>query len=191
MSSGEWEQIKKSRSFQKSECNISLSSLKEVCRLGQGAFGTVFLVEDSSHSYALKRVSKGHAARCGTCESLCWERDLLNMLDSNFLVRLYRTMKDGKRTLFPYLNLFVSYFFNISSFTSIFFLASFVPGQAVCLLPAGGRLGRRPLWPLQHAPRDLFARRAPRRHVGLLRGLRHGRPGASAREEDHLSRSQA
>jgi hypothetical protein len=37
---------------------------------------------------------KGHASRCGTCQSLCWERDLLNMLDSDFLVRLYRTMKD-------------------------------------------------------------------------------------------------
>lgn len=41
-----------------------------------------------------RALRKGHASRCGTCQSLCWERDLLNMLDSNFLVRLYRTMKD-------------------------------------------------------------------------------------------------
>ena len=84
--------------------------------LGQGAFGTVFLVEDepSQERYALKRVSqlalcspheilspkekrplrKGHALRCGTCQSLCWERDLLNMLDSNFIIRLHKTMRD-------------------------------------------------------------------------------------------------
>eukprot|EP00438_Fugacium_kawagutii_P025423 Skav235048 [mRNA] locus=scaffold824:75763:81544:- [translate_table: standard] len=126
----EWEQIKSSRSFTKIQCTIRLDALKERCRfwargptwerkialeqvrdlygefsptsgLGQGAFGTVFLVEDSDtdKTYALKRVSKGHASRCGTCQSLCWERDLLNMLDSNFLVRLYRTMKDGTRAV--------------------------------------------------------------------------------------------
>lgn len=98
----EWEQIKSSRSFQKIQCTIDLASLKELCRLGQGAFGTVFLVEERStkQTYALKRVSKGHASRCGTCQSLCWERDLLNMLDSNFLVRLYRTMKDRQFVYF-------------------------------------------------------------------------------------------
>lgn len=98
----EWEQIKSSRSFTKIQCTISLNSLKEVCRLGQGAFGIVFLVEDedTNKTYALKRVSKGHASRCGTCQSLCWERDLLNMLDSDFLVRLYRTMKDRQFVYF-------------------------------------------------------------------------------------------
>ncbi|CAE7237812.1 for [Symbiodinium natans] len=98
----EWEKIKTSRSRQKLECGCSLQSVKEVCRLGQGAFGTVFLVEDepSQERYALKRVSKGHALRCGTCQSLCWERDLLNMLDSNFIIRLHKTMRDHQFVYF-------------------------------------------------------------------------------------------
>ncbi|CAJ1386018.1 unnamed protein product [Effrenium voratum] len=36
----------------------------------------------------------------GTCQSLCWERDLLNMLDSNFIVRLHRTLKDQQFVYF-------------------------------------------------------------------------------------------
>ncbi|CAE7524039.1 egl-4 [Symbiodinium pilosum] len=98
----EWEKIKTCRSRQKLECSCSLHSVKEVCRLGQGAFGTVFLVEDepSQERYALKRVSKGHALRTGTSQSLCWERDLLNMLDSNFIVRLHKTMRDHQFVYF-------------------------------------------------------------------------------------------
>jgi len=98
----EWEKIKTCKSRQKFECSSTIHSVKEVCRLGQGAFGTVFLVEDepSQERYALKRVSKGHALRCGTCQSLCWERDLLNMLDSSFIVRLHKTMKDQQFVYF-------------------------------------------------------------------------------------------
>ncbi|CAJ1382029.1 unnamed protein product [Effrenium voratum] len=100
----QWEQQKGStcRSLQKAQCKSDLNSLHELCRLGQGAFGTVFLVKDDEarRRYALKRVSKGHSARMGTCQSLCWERDLLNMLDSNFIVRLHRTLKDQQFVYF-------------------------------------------------------------------------------------------
>lgn len=91
--------VKKKSSFCKPkpfQGPADLKRLKELCLLGSGAFGAVFLVEDISNQqrYALKRLSKGHAKRSGTTAQLCWERDLLSMLDSHFVVRLVRTYKD-------------------------------------------------------------------------------------------------
>lgn len=96
---GEWEKRKVAR------CNcaleVQLKDIRPVSLLGCGAFGRVFLVEDSSaKQYALKAVSKGHAWNQGTCVSLCWERDLLSMLDSNFIVRLFKTYKDSQYVYF-------------------------------------------------------------------------------------------
>eukprot|EP00931_Biecheleriopsis_adriatica_P053056 TRINITY_DN3098_c0_g2_i1.p1 TRINITY_DN3098_c0_g2~~TRINITY_DN3098_c0_g2_i1.p1 ORF type:complete len:1297 (+),score=172.36 TRINITY_DN3098_c0_g2_i1:90-3980(+) len=96
----EWERWKSARKSKRS-CQVHLPSLREIQRLGVGAFGKVFLVEDGSkNQYALKRVSKGHATRTGTRTVLCWERDLMNMLDSDFVVRLYKTYRDSQYIYF-------------------------------------------------------------------------------------------
>eukprot|EP00930_Biecheleria_cincta_P023386 TRINITY_DN16909_c0_g1_i4.p1 TRINITY_DN16909_c0_g1~~TRINITY_DN16909_c0_g1_i4.p1 ORF type:complete len:579 (-),score=86.20 TRINITY_DN16909_c0_g1_i4:114-1850(-) len=95
-----WEKRKVAR-YNAATVEVGLKDLRPVCLLGRGAFGRVFLVKDSSEKqYALKAVSKGHAFQQATCVSLCWERDLLSMLDSNFIVRLFKTYKDSQYVYF-------------------------------------------------------------------------------------------
>lgn len=64
--------------------------------LGRGAYGEVYLVEDTIRKkhYALKVMSKGHVQRSGIVRQVRWERELLSMLDSKFVIRLHRTMYD-------------------------------------------------------------------------------------------------
>jgi len=79
--------------------SYTLSSLEEVCLLGRGAFGEVFLVRDANvegQLFALKRLSKGHIQREEMCEYICWERDLLSMLASPFIINLLGTFKDAQ-----------------------------------------------------------------------------------------------
>mmetsp|Transcript_18735 Transcript_18735/g.41058 ORF Transcript_18735/g.41058 Transcript_18735/m.41058 type:complete len:900 (+) Transcript_18735:42-2741(+) len=82
----------------RNKCKATLRELEETCLLGKGAFGEVFLVRDPQDQegqvYALKRLSKGHILREMDLEQLCWERDLHSMLDSPFVIHLYRTFKD-------------------------------------------------------------------------------------------------
>jgi len=76
---------------------LSLTDLHEICILGKGGFGTVFLVEAPDKSqYALKRISKGFAQKLEIQDQLCWEKDLLSMVDSTFVVKLCRTFKDAQ-----------------------------------------------------------------------------------------------
>lgn len=90
----EWGELK--RRSRASACSVELGNLQGVSVLGKGAFGAVFLTQDTVEQkvYALKRVSKGHAQRAGTLDQLCWERDLLSMLDSPFIIHLFKTFKD-------------------------------------------------------------------------------------------------
>jgi len=74
----------------------ALSKLRFVDSLGKGGFGRVFLVEDSASGlhYALKMISKGHVQNSDLRRQVCWERDLLSMVDSPFVILLHRTFKD-------------------------------------------------------------------------------------------------
>ncbi|CAE8602041.1 unnamed protein product [Polarella glacialis] len=82
--------------------DIELSRLTKVCLLGKGAYGVVNLVEDpaTQKRYALKSCSKGHVKRQFAQRQVCWERELLSMVDSPFVVRLHRTFKDAQHVYF-------------------------------------------------------------------------------------------
>ncbi|CAE7630358.1 PRKG1 [Symbiodinium pilosum] len=64
--------------------------------LGRGAYGEVYLVQDTvaKKHYALKVMSKGHILRSGCVRQVRWERELLSMVDSKFVIRLHRTLYD-------------------------------------------------------------------------------------------------
>lgn len=81
---------------------ISFGEWREVAILGRGAFGTAFLIEDtgSLFRYALKRMSKGHIKKMGAERQVRWERELLSMVDSPFVIRLYRTFQDDQNIYF-------------------------------------------------------------------------------------------
>lgn len=81
---------------------VELRDLKQICLLGSGGFGAVFLVEGNNsrfgcgRRFALKRLSKGHIEKSGAIQQVCWERDLLSMVDSLFVIHLHKTFKDSQ-----------------------------------------------------------------------------------------------
>jgi serine/threonine protein kinase len=87
---------KKNNAGRKQEFNVGLDRLEKVTFLGSGSYGDVFLTKDSKTKklYALKRLSKGHVKEEQCAEQICWERDLMTMLDSPFVVKLVTTYKD-------------------------------------------------------------------------------------------------
>eukprot|EP00930_Biecheleria_cincta_P027956 TRINITY_DN19528_c0_g1_i1.p1 TRINITY_DN19528_c0_g1~~TRINITY_DN19528_c0_g1_i1.p1 ORF type:complete len:1010 (-),score=175.94 TRINITY_DN19528_c0_g1_i1:222-3230(-) len=80
------------------DSEVKMSSLRKLCLLGSGGFANVFLVEDASTNkrYALKQLSKGHVEKQQAVMQVCWERDLLMMVDSPFACLLHRTFKDAE-----------------------------------------------------------------------------------------------
>jgi len=74
-----------------------LTSLKEAAKLGEGGFGTVFLMEDEStkKEYALKSLRKSFLEEANVTEQVRSERDIMWMLDSDFIVRLLRSYSDS------------------------------------------------------------------------------------------------
>jgi len=90
--------MKKGQSGKKAASSVELARLERVTRLGSGNFGNVFLARNPStrQLYALKRLSKGYVQSTGTAQQLCWERDLMTMLDSPFVVKLVSTYKDAQ-----------------------------------------------------------------------------------------------
>jgi serine/threonine protein kinase/CRP-like cAMP-binding protein len=70
-----------------------LSQQKVIGGLGEGSFGLVYLTESETgkNRYALKVVSKDHILREGVGNMMKNERDIMMLLDSDFVVRLYRT----------------------------------------------------------------------------------------------------
>jgi cGMP-dependent protein kinase len=104
---------------------LTLNSLEQVCVLGSGAFATVTLVqarkddisprlkkkhryfasveemeEETCVQFALKRMSKGHIERMRMTEQVCWEKDLLSMVDSQFVINLIKSFKDDQYIYF-------------------------------------------------------------------------------------------
>jgi len=81
---------------------VELEELRKVCVLGRGGFGQVCLVTGPAldQRYALKTLSKGHILRRGVERLVNWERELLAMLDSPFVIKLYKTFKDPQHVYF-------------------------------------------------------------------------------------------
>jgi serine/threonine protein kinase len=82
-------------------CEVKLNELKEICILGTGGFAEVLLVEDpQENQYALKRMSKGHLIKSGAAQQVTWEKELLTMVDSVFVIALHRAMMDEQNVYF-------------------------------------------------------------------------------------------
>lgn len=75
--------------------DVPLQSLQVLRLLGQGGFGSVFLVQNGQ-KYALKRLSKGWVMQAKAQRQVALERDLLAMVDSEFIIKLYKTYKDDQ-----------------------------------------------------------------------------------------------
>eukprot|EP00435_Cladocopium_sp_Y103_P057093 s211_g19.t1 len=80
----------------------NLENLSKLQLLGRGAYGEVTLVEDMvrKRRYALKAMSKGHLQRKGVVRQIRWERELLSMVDSPFVIKLHRTLQDDQHIFF-------------------------------------------------------------------------------------------
>ncbi|KAL3832372.1 hypothetical protein ACJMK2_024022 [Sinanodonta woodiana] len=79
--------------------NLKLENLQRVTPLGSGGFGRVILVQDkinSSETYALKILSKQRIVAIGYQERILNEKNILAELKSDFIVRLYKTVKDDE-----------------------------------------------------------------------------------------------
>jgi len=75
--------------------HIPFSDLEMVRLLGEGGFGSVFLARTPrGEEFALKRLSKGYVVKAQAEKQVALERDILTMVDSNFIIKLYQTYKD-------------------------------------------------------------------------------------------------
>ncbi|KAL7054680.1 hypothetical protein AAHC03_025852 [Spirometra sp. Aus1] len=87
-----------SREYQIVE-NLRISDLERVAVIGQGGFGRVELVRpvnDSSISFALKRMKKVHIVETKQQEHVHSEKRILLCVDSPFICKLFKTYKDTK-----------------------------------------------------------------------------------------------
>ena len=77
--------------------DLALADLKVIGTLGKGSFGFVQLVKSdksANKTFALKGVSKVQIAELGQQEHIMSEKNTMCKFDSDFLIRLYSTMKD-------------------------------------------------------------------------------------------------
>mmetsp|Transcript_43253 Transcript_43253/g.108654 ORF Transcript_43253/g.108654 Transcript_43253/m.108654 type:complete len:354 (-) Transcript_43253:50-1111(-) len=83
-------------------CEVEREDLTRIRFLGRGGFGSVDLVREREGEvrYALKKMSKGLIQQNELCEQVCWERDLMLMVDSPFIIHLFRTYKDDQHIYF-------------------------------------------------------------------------------------------
>ena len=76
-----------------------LSSFKLLSTLGMGGFGRVELIQDKenkSSTYALKCLIKQHVVETKQQEHVFNEKKILMMLESPFIINLYKTFKDKR-----------------------------------------------------------------------------------------------
>jgi len=75
---------------------IGREHINKLRLLGRGAFGEVHLVEhrETHQQFALKCVSKGHVMANGEPEYIIQEKNIMLMLDSPFLIKLYSAFQD-------------------------------------------------------------------------------------------------
>jgi len=83
---------------------IRFEDLQIIGILGRGSFGSVDLVihakDIQKHTYALKTVSKSQIVRTGQQEHIISEKNVMKMLDSPFIVKLYETYNSDKYLYF-------------------------------------------------------------------------------------------
>lgn len=91
----------KSRFFLQ-DFNVELKDLDFIKELGNGNFGTVCLVKSrkNKHYYAIKCMSKKQIDNEGLHKNLELERGILLKIDSPFIVKLVKTLKDYKNIFF-------------------------------------------------------------------------------------------
>jgi len=76
---------------------IPMEELERIGILGEGGFGAVFLCQRKNvpdREYALKRLSKGYIVQANAEKQVCAERDILSMMDSDFIIRFFGSYKD-------------------------------------------------------------------------------------------------
>eukprot|EP00931_Biecheleriopsis_adriatica_P031439 TRINITY_DN18438_c1_g2_i1.p1 TRINITY_DN18438_c1_g2~~TRINITY_DN18438_c1_g2_i1.p1 ORF type:complete len:1042 (-),score=228.40 TRINITY_DN18438_c1_g2_i1:82-3147(-) len=78
--------------------DIPFEELERVATLGQGGFGAVYLVRRNTtprnQQFALKRLSKGYIVQANAEKQVVAERDILSMMDSDFIIRFYQSYRD-------------------------------------------------------------------------------------------------
>jgi serine/threonine protein kinase len=81
---------------------VRFENLRKKCGLGRGGFCKVTLVEDVSDGkrYALKTMSKGYLSQSGAERQIRWERELLSIVDSPFIINLHKTFIDSQHIFF-------------------------------------------------------------------------------------------
>jgi len=73
---------------------VPFDMLQKKAILGEGGFGSVFLVKYEDKEYALKRMSKGYIVEAKVSKQIRAERDIFAMVDSDFIVRFFRSYQD-------------------------------------------------------------------------------------------------
>lgn len=78
--------------------NVDLGELTVVGAIGRGSFGFLTLMEHpkTRKQYALKRISKGLLEEMQCVKSQRYERDLMLLADSDFVVRLLQSYRDDQ-----------------------------------------------------------------------------------------------
>jgi cGMP-dependent protein kinase len=96
--------FKEDRSYQ----SMVFDDFRKVAVLGVGGFGAVHLVEHkpTKKVYALKALSKGYVTKMKMQKSVLREKEILQLCDSPFIVKMYRTFKNAD-TLFFLLEVFL------------------------------------------------------------------------------------
>lgn len=102
--------------------DITLERLTRVGALGEGAFGSVLLMQDreTERRLALKVIFKEQIAAEGLDNRVANERTMMMLLDSDFVVRLYRTFEDDKHYFFIQEALLGGELFNIFDSFNLF-----------------------------------------------------------------------
>jgi len=79
-------------------------TLQRIGVLGAGAFGLVTLERDPATNdlYALKTLSKTHIMKCQAQNNVIDEREILSMVDSPFIIRMFCTWKDNNYIYFVF-----------------------------------------------------------------------------------------
>jgi len=75
---------------------LPFEELRIVALLGEGGFGSVFLVGHEGREYALKRMSKGHIAHEEMTKQVREERNITSMINSPFIINFYRSYQDAQ-----------------------------------------------------------------------------------------------
>ena len=76
------------------DTNIQLGDLYFIKALGKGRFGNVLLVHNNKNYYGLKSVAVKRAIRDKMTTYLISERNIMQLLDHPFIIKLVKTLKD-------------------------------------------------------------------------------------------------